>query len=798
MKVSYEWLCDLAGIRDVPPHRAAEILTMTGWNVDEVVLIDLSRIVVGRILAQEPHPSSRKPLWIHQVDLGDHVRQIVAGADNAVPGSLVPVALPGTTVPSGTTVRDGKIAGVDAKGMLCSAVELKIGSDEGGIMLLDEGRPGQPLEELIPSDAIFEVEVTPNRPDCLGHLGLARELAAALGRSLGRDFMPPFTGGVEPAGTDLVDVTIDAPDLCRRYIGAPITGVRVGPSPLWLRRRLFVTGVRPISNVVDVTNYVALEYGQPLHAFDLTTLAGRRIVVRRARAGERLLCLDGEVRTLTPEVLVIADAERPVAVAGIIGGEDTAVTEGTTDVLLEAGNFEGVNVRATSRALKLRTEASARFEKGISPELALAGARRAAMLLAEIAGGRVHVGWADVYPRPQEPGRVRFRPEQVDALLGVHVPLQEMEAILRRLDFQVRVQDDGEWDLLPPVYRLDVGIPEDVAEEVGRMHGYENVPATLPGHRRTRWLPATSGLERRLDAMRHALAGAGFTEVVTPALTSGALLDRLELGARALRVLNPVSDDQDTLRTALLPSLLRVAEHNRNHGRPSLAAFEIGRAYLRQPQDAGQQPGEQPAEPVRLAAVRTGLGGPEAGRAAFMEMKGALQRALDALAPVEESYERDGATLFHPGRCARVLVCGQAVGHLGELHPSVAEAFDLEGRAVGLEVDLGPVLAIDLPRRAQPLPRFPAVNRDLGVVVAEDVPAGELLRVIKEAGGDLLESATAFDEYRGSQVLAGRKSVAFALTFRLLTRTLTDGEVDGQLETIRAALRKRHQATFRA
>ena len=798
MKVSYEWLCDLAGIRDVPPHQAAEVLTMSGWNVDEVVLIDLSRIVVGRILSQEAHPSSRKPLWIHQVDLGDHVRQIVAGADNAVSGSIVPVALPGTTVPSGTTVRDGRIAGVDAKGMLCSEVELKLGADEGGIMILDEGRPGQPLEELIPSDAILEVEVTPNRPDCLGHLGLARELAAALGRALGRDFMPPFTGGVEPPGTDLVDVTIEAPDLCRRYIGAPITGVRVGPSPWWLRRRLFVTGVRPISNVVDVTNYVALEYGQPLHAFDLTTLGGRRIVVRRARAGERLLCLDGEARTLTPDMLVIADADRPVALAGIIGGEETAVTGGTTDLLLEAGNFDGVNVRATTRALKLRTEASARFEKGISPELALAGARRAATLLTEIAGGRVHVGWADVYPRPQEPARVRFRPAQIDAVLGVHVPLQEMESILRRLDFQVRVQDDGEWDLLPPVYRLDVGIPEDVAEEIGRMHGYENVPATLPGHRRTRWLPATPSVERRVDEVRHALAGAGFTEVVTPALTSGAVLDRLELGERAMRVLNPVSDDQDTLRTALLPSLLRVAEHNRNYGRPALALFEIARVYLGRSERLEGQQDEQPDEPMRLAAVRSGLAGAEAGRRAFLELKGALERALDALAPVEDSYEPDRATLFHPGRCARVLVCGRAVGHVGELHPSVTGAFDLEGRVVGFEIDLAPVLALDLPRRARPLPRFPAVNRDLGVVVAEDVPAGELLRSIKEAGGELLESATAFDEYRGSQVGDGRKSDAFALTFRLPDRTLTDAEVDRQLGIIREALRKRHGATFRA
>jgi phenylalanyl-tRNA synthetase beta chain len=793
MRVSYEWLCDLAGLHDVTPRQVADVLTMAGWEVDGVVPIDLSALVVGRVLSQEPHPGSRRPLWVHQVDLGDHVRQIVAGADNARAGTLVPVALPGTQVPNGTVVRDGRIAGVEARGMLCSEAELLIGDEHGGILLLDGGRPGQALEELIPSDAIMEVEVTPNRPDCLGHLGLARELAAALGRGLGRDFMPPFTGGVEPPGADLVPVAIEAPDLCRRYIGAPITGVRIGRSPLWLRRRLFVTGVRPISNVVDVTNYVTLEYGQPLHAFDLATLKGSRIVVRRARPGERLLCLDGEVRSLTPEMLVIADAERPVALAGLIGGEETAVTDGTADLLLEAANFDGVNVRATSRALRVRTEASARFEKGISPELALAGARRAAMLLAEVAGGRVHVGWADAYPRPQEPARVRFRPAQVDAVLGVHVPLQEMEAILKRLDFQVRVQDDGVWDLLPPVFRLDVSIPEDVAEEVGRMYGYEKVPPTLPGARRTRWRPAGPSLERRLDGLRHALAGAGSTEVVTPALTSGALLDRLGVGERSMSVLNPVADDQDTLRTSLLPSLLQVAAHNRNHGRTSVAVFEAARVYLRRL----DEPQGQPDEPLRLGAVRAGLMGPEDGRTAFLELKGALERALDALAPVQVSYERARATLFHPGRCATVLVCGRAAGHLGELHPTVLEAFDLEGRAVAVELDLEPVLAIDLPRRAAPLPRFPAVNRDLGVVVDGDVPAGELLRTIKGAGGELLESATAFDEYRGSQVSDGRKSVAFALTFRSPERTLTDAEVDGRLEAIRAALRREHAAAFR-
>ena len=792
MRVSYQWLCELAGVNDVPPDRGAQVLTMAGWNVESLTLIDLSEIRVGRVISLEPHPASRNPLWVYQVDLGNETRQIIAGVDNAVPGSLVPVALPGTTVPNGAVVRDLKIAGVAGQGMLCAADELLLGDDHSGIMLLDEGEPGQPLDELIPSDAVLDVEVTPNRPDCLSHLGLARELAAALGRSLPGDFMPPFTGGIEPPGTELVKVDIEAPDLCRRYIGAVISGVTVGPSPRWLQRRLRLCGVRPISNVVDVSNYVALEYGQPLHAFDLERLEGKRIVVRRARPGERLLCLDGEDRTLTPEMLVIADAERPVALAGIIGGEESAVTDSTTELLLEAANFDGVNVRATSRAIRLRTEASSRFEKGLSPELALAGARRAATLLSQVAGGQVHVGWTDEYPRPQEPVRVHFRPEQIDAILGVHVPLEEMEAILQRLGFQVRVQD-GDWDVLPPVFRLDVTMRADVAEEVGRIYGYDKVPPTLPGRRRTRWVPAAPSVERRLDSVRHALAGSGLTEVLSPALVAGFLLERMGLGEGMLQVVNPVSEGQDSLRTSLLPSLLEVAAANRNRGRAAVSVFEIGRVYLRRP----AEPEGQPAEPQRLAALRSGLTTASDGRSAFLELKGALERAIDSLAPLQLTYERSSSPLFHPGRCARVLLQGRQLGYLGELHPTVLEMVDLEGRAAALEIDLEPVLAADPTRRARPLPRFPVVNRDLAVVVAERVEAASLQATIESAAGELLESARAFDEYRGGQLPPGCKSVAFALTFRSQERTLTDPEVDAVVQRIKTALAERRGATFR-
>lgn len=794
MRVSHSWLLELAGLRDIPAERAAQVLTMAGWKVEEVIAIDLSAILVGRVLSQVPHPSSRSPLWVHQVDLGDvGTRTIIAGAPNAVAGSLVPVALPGTTVPGGRLVKDMRIAGIPGQGMLCSAAELLLSDDQAGIMLLDEGEPGQRLQEVIPSDAILDVEVTPNRPDCLSHLGLARELAAALGRSLPRDFMPLFTGGVDPPGTELVSVRIDAPDLCRRYIGAAVTGVRVGPSPGWMRRRLRAAGVRPIVNVVDVTNYVLLEYGQPLHAFDLAKIDGGQIVVRRAHDGELLHCLDGQTRRLDPRMLVIADAWRAVALAGVIGGEETAVGDDTVDVLLEAANFDGANVRATTRAIRLRTEASSRFEKGISPELALAGARRAAMLLAEICGGQVHTDWADVYPRPQEPVRVRVRPERIDAILGVHVPLQEMEAILVRLGFQVRVEDDGEWDVLPPVFRLDVSIREDLAEEVGRMYGYDRVPPTLPGSRRTEWKPADPSVERRLDPARHVLAAAGYNEAVTPSLVPGALLDRLGIGGRAMRLVNPISDEQDALRTSILPSLLRAAQLNRNRGRNGIALFELARAYLLRPED----PGGQPEEPMRLAAVRTGLEGADSARTAFYELKGALERALETVAPVSLAYERANPPMFHPGRCARVLLDGRVAGHVGELHPDALASTDLQGRAVAAEVDLAPFLAVPDVRKARPLPRFPGVNRDLAVVVPEEVPAADVLGAIQHAAGDLLESARAFDEYRGAQLPTGTRSVAFSLTLRSSERTLTDAEVDPALERVRSELRRRFGAGFR-
>ena len=798
MRVSYEWLTELADLGDVPPERAADLLTMAGFTVDSIERIELSEILIGRVISQEPHPSSRNPLWVHQVDLGElGQRQIIAGAPNAVAGTLVPVALPGTTVPNGKAVRDASIAGMAGQGMLCSREELLLGEDsEPAIMLLDEGEPGRPLSTVIPSEAIFEVEVTPNRPDCLGHLGLARELAAAAGRALRHDFMPRFQGEADPPATELLAVRIDDPDLCRRYIAAVITDVTIGPSPRWMQRRLRAAGVRPISSVVDVTQYVMLEYGQPLHAFDADRILDHQVVVRRARAGEELVCLDGVTRALTPSMLVIADPKLPIALAGVIGGRDTSVTTATRNLVLEAANFDGVNVRATTRALRLRTDASSRFEKTLSPELALAGARRAAQLLAEVAGGAVHGGWPDIYPRPQQPVRVRMRPERIDSLLGVHVPLAEAEAILKRLDFSVRVDpEDGSWDVMPPVFRLDVSISEDVVEEVGRIYGYDRVPATLPGQRTGVIRPHRPSADAQVDPARSAFAAAGYSEAVTPALVSGRRQQRLGLAERALPLHNPVSEEADTLRTSLVPSLLQVVELNRNRGRGDAAVFETARAFRRR---GGEDGSPLPEEPWQLAAVGPAGASGADGREGFQRLKAVVDRALHDLGVPAPAYRRAQATMYHPGRTAAVVVGDRRVGTLGELHPSTLREFDLGGRLVACELDLDALLESRIARQATELPRYPAVDRDLNVVVDEPVPAAEVLAGVRAAGGPLLERVTAFDEYRGAQVPEGKKSIAVALTFRSPERTLTDSEVDAVMAEVRSALEQRHAAGFRS
>jgi len=791
MRISYEWLGDYVDTEGLSPHDAAEILTMSGTKIESVQVLDLSAIIIGRVLEQKDHPRSNKPLWIHQVDIGGgKVIQIIAGAPNAVAGTLVPVALPGTRVPSGTLVRDAKIAGEAGQGMLCSADELLLGEDrEPKIMLLDRGEPGESLAKYIPLDAILEAEITPNRPDCLGHIGVARELGAAAGREFKANFMPPYIEGVQPAAAELIDIAIDVPDLCSRFVAVPITGVKVGPSPDWVQRRLRAAGVRPISNLVDATAYVMLEHAKPTHVFDAAKLAGKQLHVREAREGESLLCLDGQTRKLGPGMLVVADANGPVAIGGIIGGEESKVSDSTTEVVIESAGWDGVNIRATSRALGLRTDASLRHEKGLAPEMAMAAARRAAALVRDWAGGQVHADWVDVYPRPQEPVRIQLEPQKIDRLLGVRVPPDESQRILRNLDFQVRA-DDGAWDVLPPVFRLDVELSEDVVEEVGRIYGIDRIPATLPGSRHTSWDVAPP--EDHQWMLRELLLGAGFDEVVSPALVPQRLLHRLGLAEGSRPLVNPMSDELDTMRTSLLPSLLSVARYNQNRTAERVDVFELARVYR------GKHPDGLADEQVRLTAIARVEADPDAGRRGFLRLKSVMDRLAHDLFAGTVRYLRASPDLYHPGRAASIMVGGKEIGFVGELHPSTLAAFDLDGRAVALDVDAEALVAARGDRKATELPRYPAVQRDIAVVVEAGVPAGELHRTIKEAGGSSLDSVRAFDEYRGDQVGEGRKSIAFALTFRSPERTLTDAEVEKVQSEIRKRLEKKHGARFRS
>jgi phenylalanyl-tRNA synthetase beta chain len=493
-------------------------------------------------------------------------------------------------------------------------------------------------------------------------------------------------------------------------------------------------------------------------------------------------------------MLVIADAKRPVAIAGVIGGEETAVTDSTTDILLESANFNGPSIRQTSRTLGLRTEASARFERALPPEGALAGARRAAALINEIAGGVVHRDWADVYPRPQEPVKVSMQPALIDEVLGTHVPLEEAEAILKRLNFHVKVLSDGAWDVLPPVFRLDVSIPEDLVEEVGRVWGYDRIPPTLPGNRRATWIPSSPSLDRRLDLARQVLAGGGFTETWNPALVSGRKLENLHIAAHALHVSNALSDDMDTLRTSLLPSLIDAVALNRDRGRDSVKVYEVASAFLAR---IGGDKKTQPEEPLRIGAVATAGNSSESGRKTFYELKSVLAECITSLSAPGCTYQRASTPLFHPGRCAAVFMDGEQLGFIGELHPTVIAGAKIEGRMVAFEIDVKPVLDASRIPRAQPLPKFPSIDRDLAVVVEEHVGASAILASIKEAAGDLLEFARAFDEYHGAQVPEGHKSIAFTLTFRSPERTLTDAEVDTVIAAIKKGLENKHRARFR-
>lgn len=652
--------------------------------------------------------------------------------------------------------------------------------------------------EWVGGEAVLDLETASNRPDLLSILGVAREIAAAWGLEVRP---PPVTlaQGRTPT-SELADVTIEEPAWCPRYTAHVITGIRVRPSPAWMVRRLEAAGIRAINNVVDVTNYVMLEQEEPLHAFDLDRLAGSRIVVRRGRPGETLMTLDGVGRTLDPEMLVIADAERAVAVAGVMGGAASEIGAGTSRVLLEAAAFDGPQVRRTSRRLGLRTESSARFERGIDPRIVLDAARRAAALLVEVAGGEVLAGAIDRYAHPAPPVQIALRLDRIRRLLGVEVPREEVEAILRRLGCGLDAQRDR-LTVTPPPGRVDLQREEDLIEEVARHHGYDRIPEATPVEA-TRAGSRAAALEAQA-AVREVLIRAGLTEAVTLSLISPQVFDRLGLAAddpvrRAVPVTNPLLADHTHLRTMILPGLLEAMRVNLNRRIDAIHLFEIGHTFHRTAEGTGR-----PAGPGGAAGIaeRRSLGVAMRGRlvrgwnipaeveeVSFFHLKGILE-ALWAELRLAPQPERAARSWLHPGRSARLLLEGEEIGVLGELHPVVAERFELTGRIEVGEIDLDAVLGrATLRRRFVALPRHPAVERDLALFVPAGVLQAQVLRVIQEAGGGLLEAADLFDVYDGPPSPPQHRSLAYALRFRAPERTLTGEEVDAVMAAMHRAL----------
>jgi phenylalanyl-tRNA synthetase beta chain len=799
VKIPLKWLRDYVDITLSPQDLACR-LTMAGSEVSEILSTsgNWDKISVARVVDVSRHPNADR-LHLATVDLGDERITVVCGAPNVAVGQKVAFARLGAELIDGHSgqpaiLKAARIRGVESAGMVCSEKELGLSDYHEGILVLPQDAPvGTPLADYL-GDNVLDVDVTPNRPDCLSVLGIAREVAALTGQTV-REPSLDYPEEGRPA-KERAKIEIADRDLCPRYCATIIDGVRIGPSPPWLQERLLAAGLRPISNVVDATNYVMLEVGQPLHAFDFSRIGGRRIIVRRTRPGETITTLDGSVRLLAPDMLVIADAGEAVAVAGIMGGAASEVGDGTTTILLEAANFNAASLRRTSAALKLRTDASLRFEKGLSPELAMVGVRRATRLILELAGGQAAPGVIDVYPGKQRVTRIAVTQERLRKILGVQLPVSHVRQTLMSLGFGCRWLPPDRYVVRVPYWRTDVRIPDDVAEEVARVVGYDELPTTtlagvIP--------PATPQPARQLrERVGDMLAAAGMQEVITYSLTDlenlAKVLSPEALAAHPpLRAANPMSRQQEYLRTTLRASLLEALAANLRHRQAGMIAlFETARLYLSRPDDL-------PQEVECLAGVVSGARPDRWGHPSetvdFFDAKAYLDFLFDrlSLAPAYEDSE-DFALL--PGRSGEARLNGQRLALVGQVHPRVAAAFDIEQDVFLFEVDLDALLPhIGKPHHYQPLSRFPAVEEDIAIVVDEGLPAAQVQAIIESSS--LVQRAVLFDVYTGPPVPAGKKSLAYSLTYQSFEHTLTDAEVQRERQRILERLSRQVGAELR-
>jgi len=792
MRVPLSWLKELVTV-DLPVDEFCDRLDMTGTKVEAVHTLgeSLDGVVVGQVLTKDQHPDAEK-LTYCSVDVGKaEPLHIVCGATNFNAGDKVPVACVGTVLPNGVRIQKAKLRGLVSKGMMCSATELGVGGDGSGLLILPDDAPvGAPFAEYYGlGETVLELEVTPNRPDCLSMVGVAREVAAVLDTTFTTPSSVPEESGAPAA--EAVSVSIEDAALCPRYTARVIRGVKVGPSPQWLADRIVAAGTRPISNVVDVTNYVMYELGQPLHAFDLATIAQQdgkaAIIVRTAREGETLTTLDGQERMLADDTLLITDPSGPIALAGVMGGETTEVSDVTVDVLLEAACFDPSVTSRTSRRLGLISEASLRFERGVDPDLAGRAADRAAALLAEVSGGTVAPGIVDVYPGERPPARLSLRPERANALLGTSLEDAEVASILERLGLGVRPAD-GALEVAIPTFRPDLEREVDLIEEVARIHGLENIASTRPGGRER--VGGRTASQRLRDRIGVALRAAGLNEHIGYSFADRADLDRLgwELAPDELLVelINPMSEEQAVMRWTLVAGLLRALSNNQRRGVSDVHLYEMATVFITA--DGRKQPKERLMVGGVLAGAwrKPGWSDPARGLD-FFDGKGVLETLFEALHAGRWSVRAAEHAWLQPGRSADVVVGGDVVGWLGEVAAHALDAYEAAGPVTVFELSV-PALVKAASRETvafKEIPRYPAVTLDLALVVPEEVAADRVTASIRSAGGNMLESVRIFDVYRdpadapddARRLPGGTKSLAFSLVYRAPDRTLTDEDV---------------------
>lgn len=795
MKLAMNMLRDYVDI-PVTPKEYEERMIMTGTAVEEIVALggEIDRVVVGRVLACEEVEGTH----LHQctVDAGEgEPLRIVCGAPNVHAGALVPVALDGASLPGGVKIKKGKLRGMVSEGMLCSATELKVPNElypnvgEEGLLIFREDYPaGSDVKPILGlDDYAVDFDILANRPDCLCALGVARETAAALGTV----FRAPEVT-VREAGGDIhseVSIRVEDSDLCPRYAARVIKNVRIGPSPMWLRKYLHGAGLRSINNMVDITNFVMIEYGHPMHAFDLGKVRGRQIIVRRAREGESLTTLDGGLRNLRTSDLVICDEERATGLAGIMGGEESEITDKTAEVMFECASFDRTAVRLTSRALGMRTESGGRFERGVGPALVLEALERACMLVNQLDAGDVVTGLIDLYPAPRAPQVVTASVARIAERAGVAIPAQAMADILTRLSYQVTLDGDRLTATVPP-FRSDVDGEADLCEDVLRIYGFDHIGCTRLRGETTQG--GVTPMLRLKDRVAQILHGLGYLEVMNYSFQSVREIEKLGLPEGDPRltpmpIRNPLGEDTSVMRPTLAPDMLKTLAFNMNHGTPAASLYEAAAVFDHH---------SPTAEGLPLETQTLCLGSYGEG-ADFYAVRGAVEAILHARG-IRCEVEAGGEAYHHPGRCARLTADGVLYARLGEVHPAVREAFDLPRRAVIAEIDLQAVLAHTVPMgELKPLPRFPSVARDLALVMDEAQAVGPLMAAMRRAGGNLLETIELFDVYRGAQVGQGKKSAAFSLIFRAGDRTLTEQEVAKAMDKVQRSCAQQFGAIIR-